>query len=108
MIKSCPFTHPRVSREESLFRVQLIMKLEVRTIGSLVIDWHLVKKKISSKINVQRPDEEFLLKYKDSHEPVTNYAEDHILNTVIQFFLILLAESYSKVAIDEKRMLFLL
>jgi WD40 repeat protein len=44
-------------------------------------NWHLVKKKISSKINVQRPDEEFLLKYKDSHEPVTNYAEDHILNT---------------------------
>ena len=45
------------------------------------VDWHLVKKKISSKINVERPGEEFLLKYKDSHEPVVNYAEDHILNT---------------------------
>ena len=47
-----------------------------------LIDWHLVKKKISSKINVQRPDEEFLLKYKDIHTPVVNYSEDHILNSV--------------------------
>ena len=46
-----------------------------------VIDWHLVKKKISSKINVQRPDEEFLLRYRDSHEALVNFSEDHVLNT---------------------------
>lgn len=54
------------------------------------LDWHLVKKKISSKINVQRPDEEFLLKFKDSHDPMVNYAEDHILNTVGLLFFILI------------------
>jgi len=66
-----------------LSQVQQIMRSEVgfRSITKL-IDWHLVKKKISSKINVQRPDEEFLLKYKDIHTPVVNYSEDHILNSV--------------------------
>lgn len=48
----------------------------------ILIVWDLLKKKISSKINVQRPDEEFLLKFKDTHEPLPNYAEDHILNNV--------------------------
>lgn len=46
----------------------------------------MVKKKISSKINVQRPGEEILLKYHDQHEPVVNFAEDHILNTVCLTF----------------------
>jgi len=59
------------------------MRLEVRIVVSQAsLDWHLVKKKISHKINVQRPDESVLLKYRDSHEPLTNYAEDHVLNTV--------------------------
>ena len=59
------------------------MKSEVRRIVKLsILDWHLVKKKISSKINVQRPDDEFLLRYKDQHIPLVNYSEDHILNTV--------------------------
>ena len=42
--------------------------------------WDLLKKKISSKINVLRPDEEFLFKFKD--QPIPNYSEDHILNNV--------------------------
>lgn len=42
--------------------------------------WDLLKKKISSKINVLRPDEEFLFKFKDTNIP--NYSEDHILNNV--------------------------
>jgi WD40 repeat protein len=44
--------------------------------------WHLVKKKISNRIDVERPDEDILLRYREnSHEPLPNYAEDHILNT---------------------------
>jgi hypothetical protein len=83
MIKSCPSTHLRVLRVASLSQVQEIMRSEVGFISvTNLIDWHLVKKKISSKINVQRPDEEFLLKYKDIHTPVVNYSEDHILNSV--------------------------
>lgn len=54
-----------------------------RSLYNISIDWHLVKKKISSKINVQRPDEEFLLRYKDQQTPLVNFAEDHILNTVL-------------------------
>jgi hypothetical protein len=46
-------------------------------------EWHLVKKKISNRIDVERPDEDILLRYREnSHEPLPNYAEDHILNTV--------------------------
>jgi hypothetical protein len=42
-----------------------------------------VKKKISNRIDVERPDEDILLRYREnSHEPLPNYAEDHILNTV--------------------------
>lgn len=42
-----------------------------------------MKKKISNRIDVERPDEEILLRYRDnSHEPLPNYAEDHILNNV--------------------------
>ncbi len=41
----------------------------------------MVKKKISTKINVIRPDEAFLLKYKDSHEALVNFSEEHVLNT---------------------------
>lgn len=50
------------------------------TLNSFIIVWDLLKKKISSKINVLRPDEEFLFKFKD--QPVPNYSEDHILNNV--------------------------
>jgi len=43
--------------------------------------WDLLKKKISSKLQVSRPDDELLFKFKEKNgvEPV-NYAEDHILN----------------------------
>jgi len=60
------------------------MKLEVSLPFYIhgYLDWHLVKKKISHKINVKRPDEELLLKYRDSHEPLVNFSEDHVLNTV--------------------------
>ena len=44
------------------------------------IVWDLLKKKISSQINVERPNEDFLFKFKDT--VITNYAEDHILNNV--------------------------
>jgi len=57
---------------------------EIRSKRFLItsIDWHLVKKKISTRINVNRPDEEFILKYKDQHTPLVNFSEEHILNTV--------------------------
>ena len=44
--------------------------------------WDLLKKKISSKLEVSRPEEELLFKYKEKHgvQPV-NYAEDHTLNS---------------------------
>jgi|LauGreDrversion4_2_1035121.scaffolds.fasta_scaffold644898_2 hypothetical protein len=46
-------------------------------------EWHLVKKKISNRLDVERPDEEILLRYREnSHEPLPNYSEDHILNNV--------------------------
>jgi hypothetical protein len=49
------------------------------------------------------------LKYKDSHEPVTNYAEDHILNTVnFNLSQLCTAQSHPKAVVDEERMLFLL
>jgi len=51
---------------------------------NVMLVWDLLKKKISSKINVQRPDEEFLFKFKD--QPIPNYAEDHILNNVCNLF----------------------
>jgi F-box and WD-40 domain protein 1/11/F-box/WD-40 domain protein 7 len=43
--------------------------------------WDLLKKKISSKLQVNRPEEDRLFKFKEKNqvEPV-NYAEDHILN----------------------------
>jgi hypothetical protein len=42
-----------------------------------------VKKKISNRLDVERPDEEILLRYREnSHEPLTNFSEDHILNNV--------------------------
>jgi len=48
-----------------------------------LLEWHLVKKKISNRINVERPDEEILIRYRDiTHDPLPNYADDHILNTV--------------------------
>lgn len=45
-----------------------------------ILVWDLLKKKISSKINVERPNEDFLFKFKDTVLP--NYAEEHILNNV--------------------------
>ena len=52
------------------------------------VEWHLVKKKISNRIDVERPEEDILLRYREnSHEPLPNYAEDHILNTVSKEFV---------------------
>lgn len=51
-----------------------------------IIEWHLVKKKISNRIDVERPEEDILLRYRaNAHEPLPNYAEDHILNNVCNF-----------------------
>ena len=60
-----------------------------------MIEWHLVKKKISNRIDVERPEEDILLRYREnSHEPLPNYAEDHILNTVRDFRI--LTKIYSR------------
>lgn len=47
--------------------------------NTMDIVWDLLKKKIANKILVNRPDDEFLLKFTD--EKLTNFAEDHVLNT---------------------------
>lgn len=47
----------------------------------MILVWDLLKKKISSKINVERPNEDFLFKFKDQ-VTITNFAEEHILNNV--------------------------
>jgi hypothetical protein len=74
-----------------LYQVQLTTLLEVNTkeiieLNSYIV-WDLLKKKISSKINVLRPDEEFLFKFKD--QPIPNYSEDHILNNVMHHNIIM-------------------
>ncbi len=85
MIRLCPFIPLSVSRVVSWFQALLIMKSEVNPKSFIfhIIEWHLVKKKISNRIDVERPEEDILLRYREnSHEPLPNYAEDHILNTV--------------------------
>jgi hypothetical protein len=56
---------------------QLTTPFEVRP---FILVWDLLKKKIASKIFVVRPSDDVLLKASD--EKLTNFAEDHILNTV--------------------------
>lgn len=69
-----------------------------------------MKKKISNRIDVERPEEDILLRYRENaHEPLTNYAEDHILNTVRNFPLKLLeiAQSFGKAGVTSGSVLFL-
>jgi hypothetical protein len=95
MIKSCRFIPLSVLRVVFLYQAQLITRSEVCDFSDKFqlihrefhlihnLEWHLVKKKISNRIDVERPDEDILLRYREnSHEPLPNYAEDHILNTV--------------------------
>lgn len=68
--------------------------------------WDLLKKKISSKINVERPNEDFLFKFKDT--ALTNYAEDHILNQVLIFTYLPIAQNITEAIEPEERLLLLL
>jgi WD40 repeat protein len=43
--------------------------------------WNLAEQKITQKIEVNRPKENELFKYKDHQQEVINYAPEHILNT---------------------------
>ena len=44
--------------------------------------WDLLKKRISNKINVVRPDDKKLEEYQGTSTKPINYAPDHILNNV--------------------------
>ena len=43
--------------------------------------WNLAEQKITMKIDVNRPKDNELFKYKDHASEVVNYAPEHILNT---------------------------
>ena len=46
-----------------------------------LVEWNLKEQKLTKRIDVARPLENELFKYKDNQMDIVNYAPDHVLNT---------------------------
>ena len=54
---------------------------DISHLSIIFIVWNLAAQKIRKKIEVARPNNDELFKYKDHQNEIVNYAPEHVLNT---------------------------